>query len=410
MTGVATGNAARRGHPLQHVPARGRHRPLVRVEEAGLGPDAQVRLVVSGISDLARLQRAWASSGATLEARGERLRATTSVQALARAAGRALPTDDAKSLEEALETAIESWLGAAPQMPLPSGKALALDTRPAIVGVVNITEDSFSDGGRLYPEGHPEAGIASARALLAEGADVLDIGGESTRPGSQPIPADEERRRVLPVLEPLVAEGAICSIDTTKPEIAGEAVAAGAQIVNDVSGARDPAMLQVVAETGAAYVLMHTRGTPADMQRRTDYDDVVAEVYEFLADGLERCIAAGVSRSRILVDPGIGFAKTAEQNLTLLRTLRQLRGLGSAVFVGASRKSFLGTLSSMDPEDPAPPGDRLEASLACAALAVAHGAAMVRVHDVAATIRTARVSRAISMGQQDWPPVLKESS
>ncbi|MPZ87011.1 MAG: dihydropteroate synthase [Nitriliruptorales bacterium] len=294
-------------------------------------------------------------------------------------------------------------------MPLPSGRALALDARPAVVGVINVTDDSFSDGGRLYPERHPDAAVAWGRGLLAEGADMLDIGGESTRPGSRGVPEEEEARRTLPVLERLAADGAVCSVDTRKPGIARAAMAAGAQVINDVSGARDPALLEAAAETGAAYVLMHMRGTPADMQRLTGYDDVVAEVYEFLAAGLERCVSAGIPVDRVLVDPGIGFAKTAEHNLTLLRSLRQLRGLGSGVFVGASRKSFLGALTAADPDEPVPVEDRLEASLACAALAVAGGVAMIRVHDVAATVRTARVARAITTGQQDWPQLVTES-
>lgn len=196
---------------------------------------------------------------------------------------------------------------------------------------------------------------------------------------------------MLPVVEALAATGATVSIDTTKPEVADAALGAGAAIVNDISGGRDDDLLKVVAQAGAGYVLMHSRGTPADMQSRTDYDDVVAEVYEFLAAGIHRCVQAGIARERILVDPGIGFAKTAEQNLVLLHATRQFRGLGRPVLVGASRKSFLGRIL-----DGAPEVDRLEGSLAAAALVVADGAAMVRVHDVGPTRKAVRVAWAIA--------------
>ena len=381
-------------------------RPLVRIADAGLGPDAQVLLVVSGVSDIRALQRRWASSGAALEARDGRVTATTTVQALARAAGRALGAQEAAALEAALHSAVASWLGPAPPVALPDGRVLALGVRPAVAGVVNVTDDSFSDGGRVYPGDHPDAAVALAERMLAEGADLLDIGGESSRPGASPVTLDEEQSRVLPVLRRLAVQGAVCSVDTVKAETAAAALDAGAQIVNDVSGALDPALLKVVADARAVYVLMHTRSTPADMQRHTGYADVVAEVYEFLAAGLERCADAGIPPERVLVDPGIGFAKTAAANLDLLRALRQLRSLGRPVFIGASRKSFLGPLSASRDGRPAGPADRLEASLATVALAVASGAAVVRVHDVAASLSVVRVSRAVSSGRQDWPPVV----
>lgn len=379
--------------------------PIVRVEDAALGLDAQVRVVVSRVSDLDRLQRAWASSGALLERVQTRLRGTTTVAALARAAGRALPGDEAEALVSFLHRAVAAWSDPAPPVWLPSGIRLSLDRRPGIMGVVNVTDDSFSDGGLLYPAGHPTTAIAHGRALLAEGADLLDIGGESTRPGSAPVPLQEEYQRVVPVVEGLAQDGAVCSVDTTKPDVARAAVAAGAQVVNDVSGKLDPALLEVVAASQAGYVLMHARGTPANMQRTTDYFDVVAEVYEFLADGLARCHAVGVGGNRVIVDPGIGFAKTAEQNLLLMRAVRQLRGLGHPVLVGASRKSFLGVLTADDPESPPPATDRLEGSLACVAGLVLEGAALVRVHDVAASVRAARVTHAIATGVVGWPTV-----
>jgi dihydropteroate synthase len=264
------------------------------------------------------------------------------------------------------------------------------------MGVVNVTPDSFSDGGLLYPESHPETAIAHGRRLLSEGADVLDVGGESTRPGAAPIDVEEELRRVTPVIEGLVEAGAICSIDTRKPEVARAALDAGAVIVNDVSGAADPRVLDVTAAAGAGYVLMHSRGTPEDMQQLATYEDVVAEVYEFLADGLERCLDAGIALDGVMVDPGLGFAKTPEHNLALLRALRQFRGLGRPVLVGASRKSFLG-----EPLGGGGPSDRLEGSLACATSAVLAGAAGLRVgHALLAPGRQTRVQSLIAASRQ----------
>ncbi|MGH8885905.1 MAG: dihydropteroate synthase [Egibacteraceae bacterium] len=372
--------------------------PIVRVEEAGLGMQAHVRLVVSRVSDLRRLRAAWASSGAALEWIGDRLHATTTVDALARAAGRSLGAEEAASLERILREAITAWIGPAPPLRC-AGVRLETGLRPLVVGVVNVTPDSFADGGRIYPESHPEAAITHGLRLLDEGADVLDVGGESTRPGSRPVGEDEELRRVIPVVEGLADAGATCSIDTRKPGVALAALQAGAVIVNDVSGAADERLLEVAAAAGAGYVLMHTRGMPDQMQRLASYSDVVAEVYEFLSDGLARCVEAGILPERILIDPGLGFAKTPEHNLALLRSLRQFRGLGRPVLVGASRKSFLGPPLGGGPE----PCDRLEGSLACATAAVLAGAAGIRVHDVAATVRVARVARALATGRLDWP-------
>ena len=363
--------------------------PVVRIEEAGLGADAQVRLVVSRVSDPGRLRAAWSPSGASVEQAGERLRAVTTVEALSRAASRALEADEAEALDAALRRAMASWLGPSPTLALPDGTALDVTGRPLVMGVVNVTPDSFSDGGVLYPDGHPARAVAHAEALLAEGADLLDVGGESTRPGAEPVAADEQLRRVLPVVEAL-ASRAVLSVDTTRPEVAAAALQRGAGIVNDVSGGADPALLELAAEHGAVYVLMHTRGTPAQMQSLAGYEDVVAEVYEFLADGLDRCAAAGLPADRVVLDPGIGFAKTPEHNLRLLGALRQFRGLGRPVLLGASRKSFLGAVL-----DDAPVGQRLEGSLACAALAAAQGVAILRVHDVAPTVRVVRTVAAI---------------
>jgi dihydropteroate synthase len=377
--------------------------PLVRIEEAGLGVDAQVRLVVSGISDPARLRGPWSSSGATVEVVGERLRATSTPQALARAAGRSLGREESTALDRMLRETVAAWSG-----PSPAWRAghttLHTDQRPAVMGVVNVTPDSFSDGGALYGEtagGHPGPAVAHAQRLLDGGADILDVGGESTRPGAEPVDADEELRRVLPVVEELTAQGALVSIDTNKAAVAKAALAAGAQIVNDVSGGHDPELLAVTAEAGAGYVLMHTRGTPQDMQSRAEYTDVVAEVYEFLAAGLQRCLDAGIAEERIAVAPGLGFAKTAAHNLVLLRELRQLRGLGRPVLVGASRKSFLGALLGG-----ATPDERLEGSLACAVAAIRGGACVVRVHDVVESVRAVRVAHAVGAGPDRWPEAI----
>ena len=372
--------------------------PVIRVEQAGLGAEAHVRLVVSGDLDLDRLRTVWSSSGATVALSGGRLHATTTVQALARAAGRAFGAEEGRRFEEVLREAIASWNGPAPAVPA-AGAVLATDARPLIMGIVNVTPDSFAEMQPLYPTNHPDAAFQAGTRLAAEGADVLDVGGESTRPGAEPVAADEELRRVVPVVEALAGAGHVVSIDTSKAAVAAAALEAGATIVNDVSGARDDDLLRVTADAGAAYVLMHSRGTPQDMSRRTDYDDVVAEVYEFLAASLQRCSDAGIALDRIIVDPGIGFAKDAAQNLQLLRSVRQLRSLGRPVLVGASRKSFLGTLL-----DNAGADDRLEGSLACVASAVTDGAAIVRVHDVAASVRVARVARAIATASLDWPP------
>ncbi len=269
-------------------------------------------------------------------------------------------------------------------------RTLTPSRRPLVMGIVNVTPDSFSDGGQLYPEGHPEAAIAHGRRLLAEGADLLDVGGESTRPGAEPVPAHEELARVEPVVAGLAAEGAVVSIDTTKAEVARAALDAGASIVNDVFAARDDELLAVTAQAGAGYVLMHMRGTPADMRQRAVYDDVVAEVRDRLVEGLERCVAAGIPAEHVVIDPGIGFAKAPEHNLALLASLDVLVGLGQPVLVGASRKSFLGALLDQGDVDA-----RLEGSLAAATAATLAGAAVLRVHDVRETVRAVTVAAAL---------------
>lgn len=248
--------------------------------------------------------------------------------------------------------------------------------RPLIMGVVNVTPDSFSDGGLLADSAQA---IAHARRLIEEGAAILDIGGESTRPGSAPVPIDEERRRVLPVLEGLSGCGVPVAVDTRKPQLMQEALAAGASMINDTNALGAAGALEAVAASDAAVCLMHMRGDPRTMQDAPAYDDVVREVREFLRDRADAAETAGIARARIVVDPGFGFGKTLEHNLALLRGLKSFAGLGGAVLAGLSRKTMLGRLTGRGVDE------RVFASVAAALIAVKNGAHIVRVHDVAAT-------------------------
>ena len=270
-------------------------------------------------------------------------------------------------------------------LPFSAGLRLRLVAgKPAMLGVVNVTPDSFSDGGRYLS---PERAVEHALALAAEGADALDLGAESTRPGggvygdgAREVPAAEELDRLLPVLErlrPLVSIP--ISVDTRKAEVARAALAAGADLVNDVSALGDPAMAAVVAADGCPVVLMHSRGELRSMQRGIRFDDVAREVRDELASLRDRAVAAGVARAQVVLDPGLGFGKTAEQNLRLLAATAELAALDAPILVGASRKSFLGALTG------APAAARLPESLAAAAVAARGGASLLRVHDVAAT-------------------------
>jgi dihydropteroate synthase len=255
----------------------------------------------------------------------------------------------------------------------------ALD-RPLVMGVVNVTPDSFSDGGRWLAA---DAAIAHGRDLLAAGADLLDIGGESTRPGATRPLVSEELDRVVPVIEALAGDGALVSVDTMRAEVAHAALAAGAVVVNDVSGGlADPGVLRLVAEHGAAYVAMHWRGHSDVMQQRAAYDDVVHEVRDELAARVAGAIAAGIDPARIAIDPGLGFAKAAEHNWELLRRLHELDDLGLPVLVGASRKSFLGSLLAASDGTPRSVTDREDAGVALTTLAGLLGVWAVRVHEV----------------------------
>jgi dihydropteroate synthase len=262
--------------------------------------------------------------------------------------------------------------------------------RPAVFGIVNVTPDSFSDGGQ-HPD--PESAAAHAARLAEEGADAIDVGGESTRPGSQPVPEAIEAARVVPTIAALRRAGVAIpvSVDTRKAAVADAALRAGATIVNDVSaGTDDPEIVKVAARHGAGMVLMHKRGDPATMQKEARYEDVLREVSDYLVERAEAVAAAGVPRERIWVDPGLGFGKTAEHNETILRGLESLIARGWPVLVGASRKSFLGAATGR------PPPQRLAASLACAARAFEAKAAAVRVHDVAATVDLLRMLERIA--------------
>jgi dihydropteroate synthase len=269
-------------------------------------------------------------------------------------------------------------------------RELPLGERTLVMGIVNVTPDSFSDGG-MFDDA--DAAVKNGVRLLEEGADVLDVGGESTRPGSDPVDPDEERRRVLPVLEghPREAPEALLSVDTRKAAVAADALDAGADVVNDIAAGADPELFGVVARAGAGMVLMHMKGEPKTMQVEPTYDDVVGEVRSFLARRIEAAVAAGIGPERLCVDPGIGFGKTLAHNLELLRAIGTLRTLGAPVLAGVSRKRFLGELSgALDP------ADRLEGTLGAVAWCAAQGVDVVRVHDVASVVRLLRVVDAIA--------------
>ncbi len=264
---------------------------------------------------------------------------------------------------------------------------LKLD-RPRIMGVVNVTPDSFSDGGETPTTA---AAVARGREMLEAGAAIIDVGGESTRPGAAPLPIDEELGRVVPVVAALAGGGALVSIDTRHAAVMRAAIDAGARIVNDVSAlAGDAASMAVAAASGVSVVLMHMQGEPRTMQKAPHYDDAPTEVAAWLAQRVAACEAAGIARQRIAVDPGIGFGKTVEHNLRILARLEALRGLGAALVVGVSRKSFI---ARVDRDGAA--RERLGGSLAAALWAVLHGADIVRVHDVAATRQALAVWAAI---------------
>ncbi|MFO0751828.1 MAG: dihydropteroate synthase [Thermodesulfovibrionales bacterium] len=269
---------------------------------------------------------------------------------------------------------------------------LDLSEKSHIMGVLNVTPDSFSDGGRFFDKGRA---VEHAHRMVEEGADILDIGGESTRPGSDPVSLDEELRRTLPVIEAIAkAVNVPVSIDTYKAEVARRALDAGASLVNDISGLRfDPGMPKLVAERGVPVVLMHIKGDPKNMQKNPAYEALIPEVMEYLRTSILLALEAGVHENRILLDPGIGFGKTASHNLEIIGNLKEFARLGKPLVMGVSRKAFIGTIL-----DGAPAGDRLEGTAAAVAVSLLNGAHIVRVHDVKEMARVAKVVDAIKRG------------
>jgi len=260
------------------------------------------------------------------------------------------------------------------------------------MGILNVTPDSFSDGGHLYSQStlSLDKAVKHAEQMLADGASIIDIGGESTRPGAAEVSLQEEMDRVLPVLERLSAEvDVVTSIDTSSPELMREAAQLGAGIINDVRALGREGSLEAAAATGLPVCVMHMQGSPATMQRAPSYDDVVAEVLDFLRQQIERCAAAGIDRSQVIVDPGFGFGKTLEHNLLLLQQMDRLLELGVPVLSGTSRKSMIGNLLNREPDQ------RLAGGLATVVLAVERGARIIRVHDVAATVDAVRMTEAV---------------
>jgi len=275
---------------------------------------------------------------------------------------------------------------------LPAAPTFSLDlTFPSIMGVVNVTPDSFSDGGRFLAA---DAALEQALTLVREGASIVDIGGESTRPGSEPVPADEELRRVLPVIEALAGSvGVPISVDTMKADVARRALDAGATIINDVSALRyDDAMVDVVAGTGCPVCIMHMQGMPKTMQEDPRYDDVVDEVLRFLEERLTYLLARGVSEEQVMIDPGIGFGKTVAHNLALLDGLSRFTALGRPILLGASRKRFLGAILGAEP------GERVIGTVATTVIGYLAGAHVFRVHDVKPNFEALRVALAVREG------------
>jgi dihydropteroate synthase len=269
--------------------------------------------------------------------------------------------------------------------------------KPVLIGVLNVTPDSFSDGGRFF--GNDRA-LGRLDEMQAEGADVIDVGGESTRPGSSPVTEEEELRRVLPVVEAAVARFDLpVSIDTTKSGVARAALDAGAEIINDISGLRfDPGLAELAAASGAGLVLMHIRGEPRTMQRDIHYDDLMSEIVGELSESTERALSAGCRREQLVVDPGIGFGKTAEQNLVIINELDRVGGLGYPVLIGPSRKSFIGKMLGLEV------GERLEATIAACVVGLLRGARIFRVHDVIAARRALDMAEAIVRGSSGAEP------
>ncbi len=266
------------------------------------------------------------------------------------------------------------------------GRVLDL-SQPRVMGILNVTPDSFSDGGRYAVK---EAALSGARGMVMAGADIIDVGGESTRPGALPVPVDEELERVVPVIEALVSElDVVVSVDTSKPEVMREAVRAGAGLINDVCALEAEGALEVVADSGLPVCLMHKKGTPVSMQDKPEYVNVVTEVASYLSERVERCHAAGIGKNRIILDPGFGFGKSLLHNFELFKELGAIRQLGFPLLVGVSRKSMIGGLLGLPVEE------RLLPSVVLAALVAERGAGILRVHDVRETVQALDLLRAV---------------
>ncbi len=275
-----------------------------------------------------------------------------------------------------------------------SGKDFTLGLRTWIMRVLNVTPDSFSDGNQYFDK---DEAIKKGLHLVEEGSDIIDIGGESTRPGSEPIPAEEEILRTLPVITALRKRtDVLISIDTTKSEVARAALDAGADIINDISALRfDSRMASLAAQEDVPIILMHMKGTPQTMQVKPSYEDALLEIKAFLKESIERAVSSGIKREKIIIDPGIGFGKRLKDNLTLINNLDVLEDLGQPILIGVSRKSFIGTILGSAPQE------RLEGTIASAILSVIHGAHILRVHDVASVKKAVRVAEAIM--NEDFP-------
>jgi len=339
---------------------------------------SQDRFRLKGLNaDLCRtIELLWRDSGGKADRENDRVLelfegSPTRFTHLAEALGKNHKAEVGKLIREKLDGVTRrNW-----KLPLAGGGFLEVGLKPLIMGVVNVTPDSFSDGGAFFDAGKA---IAQGNRLVQEGADILDIGGESTRPGAEPVSVDEECRRVLPVIERLAADIQIpISIDTRKPEVANRALAIGAKIVNDVTMLTyDPALAEAASKTGATLVISHIRGTPADMQRDPHYDDLWPEIIDDLEAAMKRALERGVIENAIVLDPGIGFGKTLEHNLKILKGLHALTACGLPVMVGPSRKRFIGAVLDLPPEK------RLEGTLAACVVAMMNGATIFRVHDV----------------------------
>ncbi len=273
------------------------------------------------------------------------------------------------------------------------GRQVPTDRRTVVMGIINVTPDSFSGDGLA---GHVDLAVERAVAMAQAGADIIDVGGESTRPGSDPVPVEEELRRVIPVIRELAGRvDALISVDTQKPEVAKGALEAGAHIVNDVFGLRAPGMIETVAEFGAGAVIMHMLGTPKTMQQSPRYEDLMTEIYDFLCRQIEAAVEGGVAYEAIAIDPGFGFGKTVQHNLEMLRRLRELTSLGRPVLIGTSRKSTIGHVLGREVSQ------RLWGTAATCAVAIANGAHIIRVHDVAEMADVAKMTDAIMQGWQE---------